>query len=131
MILTSLAAAILFALIHLLIDRMAFLRGIPRSRWLSFAGGVAVAYVFLHILPELAGHQAAWAGEAESAAAAAWTEREIWLMALAGLAVFCGLERAVRRSRARQRRGGGEERAELHVVRSRAVSLALRNMLTG
>ena len=25
-----------------------------RSRWLSLAGGVSVAYVFVHILPELA-----------------------------------------------------------------------------
>ena len=39
-----------FALIHLLIGRLAFLRAIPRSRWLSGAGGVAVAYVFLHVL---------------------------------------------------------------------------------
>jgi len=43
-----------FMLIHLLIGRLAFLRAIPRSRWLSAAGGVAVAYVFLHVLPELA-----------------------------------------------------------------------------
>jgi hypothetical protein len=28
----------------------------PRSRWLSFAGGVAVAYVFMHMLPELGEH---------------------------------------------------------------------------
>ena len=51
----ALAAA--FALIHLLIGKLRFLHAVPRSRWLSMAGGVAVAYIFLHVLPELAAHQ--------------------------------------------------------------------------
>jgi zinc transporter ZupT len=42
----------LFSLVHLIIPRMTFIDVIPRSRWLSFAGGVALAYVFLHILPQ-------------------------------------------------------------------------------
>ena len=42
-------------MIHLLIGRLQFLDVVPRSGWLSFAGGVAVAYVFLHILPNSAG----------------------------------------------------------------------------
>jgi len=36
---------------------------VPRSRWLSAAGGVSVAYVFMHLLPELAEGQAAIEGE--------------------------------------------------------------------
>ena len=55
------ACAVAFALIHLFIGKLTFLNALPRSRWLSFAGGVAVAYVFLHILPELSGHQETFA----------------------------------------------------------------------
>lgn len=59
-------AAAAFAAIHFLVPRLRFLEGIPRSRWLSFAGGVAVAYVFMHLLPELAEHQEAMGGKPPS-----------------------------------------------------------------
>lgn len=83
-----------FTLIHLLIGRLAFLRAIPRSRWLSAAGGVAVAYVFLHVLPELAEGQARVRAHLEPAGAA--LGRHVYLIALIGLATFYGLERMVR-----------------------------------
>jgi zinc transporter ZupT len=83
-----------FALIHLLIGRLTFLRAIPRSRWLSAAGGVAVAYVFLHVLPELAEGQARVRAHLELAGAA--LERHVYLIALVGLATFYGLERMIR-----------------------------------
>jgi len=44
-------------LIHVLSRRLEFLDQIPRSRILSFSGGVAVSLVFLEILPQLAEHQ--------------------------------------------------------------------------
>lgn len=53
LIATGLAAALLVA-IHLLIGRMTFLNVMPRSLWLSFAGGCAVAYVFVYLLPRIA-----------------------------------------------------------------------------
>ena len=43
--------------VHLFAGRMRFLRASPRSRWLSAAGGVSVAYVFVHLLPDLAEEQ--------------------------------------------------------------------------
>lgn len=55
------ACALVFGLIHLFIDKLTFFDILPRSRWLSCAGGVVVNYVFLHILPELSGHQATFA----------------------------------------------------------------------
>lgn len=39
---------------HVLTPTLRFLEGTPRSVWLSLAGGVSVAYVFVHLLPELA-----------------------------------------------------------------------------
>ena len=42
------------AAVHLLENRVRFLDGTPRSIWLSIAGDISVAYVFVHLLPELA-----------------------------------------------------------------------------
>lgn len=83
----SLLVVAVFAAVHVLGPRLRFLGGVPRSAWLSAAGGVSVAYVFVHLLPELAVHQ-------ETLAA----ERLVYLVALAGLALFYGLERLVRSS---------------------------------
>ena len=45
--------AIAFALIHLYSYRLKFLDSTPRSWWLSFSSGISVAYVFVHVLPDL------------------------------------------------------------------------------
>lgn len=75
----ELVAALALALAHLLAGRMRFLEVVPRSAWLSAAGGIAVAYVFVHLLPEL-GDTHARGGE------------EVWLLALGGLALFYAVE---------------------------------------
>lgn len=84
------------AAIHLLVGRLRFLDSVPRSIWLSGAGGVAVAYVFLHLLPDLVAHQetlAAGLGLGPDVA-----EVTIFGMALAGVTAFYGLERLARGS---------------------------------
>ena len=63
----TLAAACLLAIVHLLAGRLSFMSWIPRSRWLSAAGGVSVAYVFAHLLPELARTQASFEETASGA----------------------------------------------------------------
>ena len=50
----SLLLAAGLAAIHLFSGRLRFVRVIPRSRWLSAASGISVAYVFVHLLPDLA-----------------------------------------------------------------------------
>ena len=84
---TSLVAALVLALLHVMAGHLRALRGIPRSQWLSMAGGVSVAYVFLHLLPELA------EGQEHLGEAIDFLERHTYLLALVGLAVFYGLER--------------------------------------
>ncbi|MBW3656698.1 MAG: hypothetical protein KY444_11400 [Gemmatimonadetes bacterium] len=122
----ALAAAVGLALVHVFAGRMRFLEGIPRSRWLSFAGGVSVSYVFLHLLPELARGQ-------EHIREAAGTvlgleERHVYLVALFGLAAFYGLERMAVRSR---RGGEVEGRTSAGVFRVHIASFALYNALIG
>ncbi|MGE3275142.1 MAG: hypothetical protein AB7O67_08510 [Vicinamibacterales bacterium] len=89
---TSFPLALGFVLIHLFGGRLVFLEGRPRSRWLSVAGGISVAYVFVHVLPEL--------GEAQARLGAhlgvvPFVEHHAYLMALLGLSVFYGVERLV------------------------------------
>ena len=118
-----------FAAIHLFIGTLRFLDVVPRSRWLSAAGGVAVAYVFLHILPELSGHQQTFAeglGLSEQAA-----ETWVYLVALAGLAIFYGLERAAKASRSRSRSKSGKDAVEAKVFWLHIGSFGLYNVLIG
>lgn len=85
------AVVLAFAAVHIFIGRLNTLNVTPRSGWLSFAGGTAVAYVFLHILPELASHQREFANELSLRG----TNVEVWIYALAmlGLAAYYGVER--------------------------------------
>lgn len=97
--LTTLAAAIAFAAVHLLIGRLHFLDTIPRSRWLSAAGGIAVAYVFVHLLPELSHHS----GSLSEALGLGGSAVPIgWAVALGGLVAFYALERMARRHDTRE-----------------------------
>ncbi len=89
----SLGVAAAFAAVHVFGGLLGFLRDIPRSAWLSMAGGVSVAYVFVHVLPELARSQRTIG---EKLPAGGWfgaVESHSYLIALAGLALFYGLER--------------------------------------
>lgn len=83
----ALALSVVLALVHVLGGRLRFLDALPRHRWLSFAGGLSVAYVFAHLLPEIASGQRALERELAGVDALAW------LVALAGLVAFYGLER--------------------------------------
>jgi len=83
--------ALLLALIHLSSGRFRSLIHGPRAAWKSAAGGVAVTYVFLHILPDLALHQDMISDETGLAPDRA--ETFVFMVALAGLTVFYGLER--------------------------------------
>ncbi|WP_247000188.1 hypothetical protein [Halosolutus gelatinilyticus] len=82
--------AIGLALVHVFAGRLRFLNAIPRSRWLSFAGGVSVAYVFVHILPQVG---AAAETIDESGTILAAIDYHIYLVTLAGFIAFYGLER--------------------------------------
>jgi hypothetical protein len=121
---TSFGGLLPLVLAHLFTPAMRFLGGIPRSRWLSLAGGVSVAYVFLHLLPELAEGRDELAGVAD----AIRLEHATFLVAMIGLVVFYGLERLVRR----HRRGRADhERSAPGVFWLHLGSFSLYNLLIG
>ena len=92
----SATLALGLAAIHVLAVRLRLLDRIPRSRWLSVGGGVSVAYVFVHLLPELGEHQETFAG---AGPVASFADRHVYLLALVGFASFYGLERLAQCSR--------------------------------
>ena len=130
MLLPSLAALILLACVHLFAHRLRFMDGVPRSRWLSAAGGISLAYVFLHLLPELAEGQELL-GEAGLGLRA--VEFEIYGLALAGLVGFYGLERMAQlHERVGRDEGPGGARVESHPGFWLHLGMfALYNVITG
>ncbi len=129
-IVVSLLAAVGLAAVHLFSGRLRFLEGTPRSIWLSMAGGVSVAYVFVHLLPELAEGQEALAEALD--AGLAFLERHVYLLALLGLIVFYGLERAAKTSsRGRNRKASAGDRAGGDVFWVHIGSFAVYNLLVG
>ena len=117
------------AAVHLFSGSIRFLGVFPRSRWLSAAGGISVAYVFVHLLPDLAEEQEAIrevVGESFN-----FLEYHVYLVALVGLAAFYGLERAAKTSRQRQRSAGGEDATEVRVFWLHTASFAIYNALIG
>lgn len=126
---SALAAALALALVHLAARHLRFVDRIPRSRWLSAAGGISVAYVFVHVLPELSEAQAA-VGEA-AGEALEFVEHHVYLVSLVGLAAFYGLERAAVSSRRQSRDRGGEDAASREVFWLGIASFAVYNGLIG
>lgn len=117
------------AVIHLFASRLRFLDILPRSRWLSAAGGISVAYVFVHLLPDLAAEQETIreaAGESFD-----FLEYHVYLVSLVGLSVFYGLEQAAKVSRGRKRAAGKEDSTEAGVFWLHVASFTLYNALIG
>jgi hypothetical protein len=125
----TLACAFGFALIHLFIGKLHILDVVPRSRWLSGAGGVAVAYIFLHVLPELSAHQQTFAAQLDLKPEAA--EKLVYLVSLAGLVAFYGLERLASSSLPREWAGAGRDEENGAVFWLHVGSFALYNVLIG
>ena len=99
-VLLGLLSALVLAALHLAAPHIRRLPLVPERATASFAGGIAVSYVFLHLLPELA------AGSTELREVLAdESERspllglEIFLVALVGFVLFYGLERLASRRR--------------------------------
>lgn len=127
--LTTLLAAGLVC-IHLFASQLRFLNTVPRSRWLSIAGGVSVAYVFIHILPELSEGQEEFKQIGETGIIR-YLEHHVYLLALAGLAIFYGLERMAKLSRERNLKAGRGDSTSAGVFWLHIASFAVYNALIG
>jgi hypothetical protein len=95
----ALAIALVLAALHLAAPRIRRLPFVPERATGSFAGGLAVAYVFLHLLPEIAeGNESIGEALSRVVRPTPLLDLGIFLVALAGFAAFYGLERLADRS---------------------------------
>ena len=127
--LVSLAAVMALAFVHFAAGKLRFLEGTPRSAWLSAAGGVSVAYVFVHLLPDMGEAQRTlsetvgqWLGE---------IERHVYVIALVGLVAFYGVERAAVTSRCHRPTSGGQDVISHRVFWIHIASFTAYNGLIG
>jgi hypothetical protein len=104
--LVALAAAVVLALTHAFAGRLSALTHTPRSTALSVFGGISVAYVAVHLLPEVATGQDVLA-ETTQRGMLAVVDRHAYVLTLAGIAVFYVVEVAARRSRQGSAMAGG------------------------
>lgn len=125
----SLVLAIGFALIHFFSKNMTFLSEKPRSRFLSIAGGISVAYVFVHLLPELHTYQNKISEEMKESPLG-YIDNHILLVALFGLVVFYGLERLVKPSK-RKRSSTEGKKVSAGVFWLHISSFFVYNMVIG
>jgi hypothetical protein len=125
----TVACALLLGIISLIAGKFRFLDAIPRSRWLSLAGGVAVAYVFVHLIPELSHHQETVTGLGYEIRI--FSTHTVYLIALLGLAIFYGLERAAKSSRRKQQRIHNEDTASPQVFLLHMISFTIYNAIIG
>ena len=114
-----------FVAIHVFIGRLHFIDVTPRSKWLSFSGGVAVSYIFLHVLPQLGAHALEFSDEMGLPEVAA--ESVVYALALTGLVAFYGVERKVKISRAQS----SDDKMEGGVLGLHIAIYALLNLLIG
>ncbi|MBT2686979.1 hypothetical protein J7I93_02155 [Bacillus sp. ISL-47] len=96
--LLSFVFALGFSIVHFSSKYMKFLTYIPRSRLLSAASGISVAYVFVHVLPELKEHQESIEGTG-STEIFRYLDSHVYIFAMLGLCAFYGIEKAVKHSR--------------------------------
>ncbi len=117
------------AIVHLFAGRLRLLEVTRRSRWLSLGSGVSVSYIFVHLLPEVSAGQEAVARELGETLG--FLEHHVYLLALIGLVVFYGLERAAKSSRKRRRAAGEPDATGAGVFWLHIVSFAVYNALIG
>lgn len=85
----SLTGVLILALLHVAAGRAHRGEG-TRPTWRSAAGGISIAYVFIHLIPELADAQERWLAIRHHRLLP-WLESQVHLVALLGLLPTGGL----------------------------------------
>ncbi|MFC4726970.1 hypothetical protein [Coralloluteibacterium thermophilus] len=118
-VLPTFLIAVALAAVHVGAGTMRTVEDRRRSRWLSAAGGASAAYIFVHVLPYMA---AAHAREGMD------SEKLYFLIALAGLVGYYGIERHVRLA---AERAGGTRRGIDRVFWVHVGSFAFYSLVIG
>jgi hypothetical protein len=125
----GLALAICLALVHIFASQTPWLTKIPERWWVSVAGGVSIAYIFLDILPELSHAQEAI--QHSEIGLIAYLEKHVYLLALVAWPYFTDwrswrCDRAISSSRLRRKTALTPGVFWIHII-----SFAIYNMILG
>ncbi|MDN3438577.1 hypothetical protein QMA04_10765 [Planococcus sp. APC 3900] len=126
----SLAFIIGFMIIHIFTNYIKFLDRKPKNRLMSFVSGGSIAYVFLHLVPELTHYQEV----AEEAHLPTWLENldyVTYLATLAGIAFFYGISQLNDKSQEKNKRQKDLTRPSKPVFALDILSFSLYNVLIG
>lgn len=126
----SLAIIIGFMIVHIFTNYIKFLDRKPKDRLLSFVSGGSIAYVFLHLVPELTHYQEV----AEKAQLPLWLENldyVTYLATLAGIAFFYGINQLNEKSRAKNEQEKNITRTSKPVFALEIFGFSLYNILIG
>ncbi|MBE9070643.1 hypothetical protein IQ260_28795 [Leptolyngbya cf. ectocarpi LEGE 11479] len=125
----GLALATCLGLVHIFASRTQWLTKIPQRWWISIAGGVSIAYIFLDILPELSHAQAEI--QHSRIGMIRYLEHHVYLLALLGLALFYGLEKLALRSRSHQHENHGKDYTHPGIFWIHVISFGMYNGILG
>ena len=101
----ALLSTLALAALHQLVPSIRKLPLVPEHAAASFAGGLAVSYVFLHLLPEVAYGHSELRERFDEGPISPLAELGIFLVALTGFCVFYGLEILAQRVSTDERTG--------------------------
>lgn len=114
MVFTSLGVALFFAAIYLFGGRLAYRPGQRgRRRFLSFAAGISVAYIFVHVLPMLQTIREIGM-KSPSEFKMLFPEYSVYLWTMAGFLVFYGIETMVASPRQSPENCAGDDYGSAH-----------------
>lgn len=121
--------AVGLALIHAFVSKLNVFSFIPEFRWMSFAGGVSIGYVFLEVFPELSHAQAAI--EHSEIPFFAYLENHVYMLALLGLLVFYGLDILALKSRQHNKLENNQDKTHYPVFWIHIAAFAVLNIIVG
>lgn len=84
-------AVLIFACVHFFSERTKGLNALTHGRFLSFGGGVSIAYVFIDLLPKIG--KSELIVQASLAGFFPFFERHVYILALAGFLTFFAVDR--------------------------------------
>lgn len=128
-ILIPLLAAFGLAAVHLFSSYLRGLDGPPRSRFLSVAGGISVAFVILRLLPGVGEGQEVVQEKVSEGAFLSALEKHVYLLVLLSFIVFYGVERLARKSKKTKKAEESEEVTSSRVFWVHLSSFAFLNIL--
>ncbi|MGI2329165.1 hypothetical protein [Planococcus sp. YIM B11945] len=130
MFIPSLLVILGFMLVHIFSDAIRLLHERMTNRLMSVVSGGSIAYVFLHLVPELTHYQEV----AEKAHLGSWLENVdyiTYISALLGIAVFYGINHLSVKSEQKNRQQENLTRPAKPVFAIEITAFALYNMLIG